>query len=78
MLKGRIRMTCVNCRIPDSICNEFDFCPKDIYDDIKKYMVPKSRTHESSKHDCDTCENDGECFVTLLRCKGYKPAKKAI
>jgi len=21
--------------------------------------------------DCDTCENDGECFVTMLKCKGY-------
>ena len=21
--------------------------------------------------DCDTCENDGECYVTMLQCKGY-------
>jgi hypothetical protein len=22
--------------------------------------------------DCDTCKNDGDCYVTMLRCKGYE------
>jgi hypothetical protein len=21
--------------------------------------------------DCDSCVNDGECYVTILKCKGY-------
>lgn len=23
------------------------------------------------ERDCDTCANDGECYVTMLQCKGY-------
>jgi hypothetical protein len=23
------------------------------------------------QRDCDTCANDGECYVTMLQCKGY-------
>jgi hypothetical protein len=30
----------------------------------------------TEKRDCDTCINDGECFVTMLQCKGYKQSSQ--
>jgi hypothetical protein len=26
------------------------------------------------ERDCDTCANDGECYVTQLKCRGYMRA----
>ena len=26
---------------------------------------------QQDKRDCDTCNHDGECYVTMLQCKGY-------
>jgi len=26
------------------------------------------------ERDCDTCANDGDCYVTMLQCKGYRRA----
>lgn len=28
------------------------------------------------ERDCDTCQHDGECLVTMLKCKGYLRAEQ--
>lgn len=48
---------------------------------IKQYELPDKffayQTFDSNApenkhdHDCDSCTHDGECFVTMLQCKGY-------
>ena len=35
-----------------------------VLDNVKKWI-------KSEERDCDTCANDGECYVTMLKCKGY-------
>jgi hypothetical protein len=42
----------------------------------KILIVSEQRTNNNAvtppkDRDCDTCENDGDCFVTMLKCKGY-------
>ena len=42
-------------------------------------VVAPSASHNSAitppeERDCDTCAYDGDCYVTVLRCKGYHQA----
>lgn len=36
--------------------------------------APNSAITPPEHRDCDTCANDGECYVTMLYCKGYARA----
>jgi len=47
--------------------------------EILKTAILSQQTNNNAitppdKRDCDTCQLDGECYVTMLQCKGYRRA----
>ena len=40
-------------------------------------LIPPTKALRSrqspEERDCDTCKHDGQCYVTMLKCKGYSP-----
>lgn len=67
----------------DPRCIKEDVCDMAVCDGVmhcshavRKSAVLAQQTNNSAitppeERDCDTCANDGECYVTVLKCKGY-------
>ena len=40
-----------------------------------KTAIQDTQLITSDKRDCDTCKHDGDCMITVLKCKGYSKQK---
>jgi hypothetical protein len=41
---------------------------------IQDFAVARfSDVVSDKRNDCETCQHDGECYVTMIKCKGYSP-----
>jgi hypothetical protein len=38
---------------------------------VEKLTASNTQITPPDERDCDTCVHDGECMVTVLKCKGY-------
>ena len=57
--------------VPESMCDETKLF---IYNWLKEKFASTNRAiTPPEERDCDTCKHDGQCYVTMLKCKGYSP-----
>lgn len=44
------------------------------YNKVVAKIASNTQITPPDERDCDTCKHDGECLVTMIKCKGYSRA----